>query len=588
VPDNDLYAPLLGHLSFLYGAERAAAPYKRLSQILEQFRQAHPELLAAPLRGERVTERDVVLITYGDQLREPGRPPLQTLGDMLFGPWRGIVSAVHILPFYPYSSDDGFSVIDYTAVDPDLGSWDDIARLRPHARLMFDAVVNHISAESAWFQAFLRGEPGAERRFIAMDPATDLSRVTRPRTTPLLTRFETARGPRYIWTTFSADQIDLDFRDPELLIEIVQVLLNYVGRGAELIRLDAIGYLWKEAGTRCIHLPQTHRIVKLFRSVLDLVAPHALLITETNVPHQDNISYFGDGADEAQLVYQFPLAPLVLHAFATGSARYLSEWAIGLAPPSDSTTFFNFLASHDGIGVVPATGILGPAAIAALAARAEAHGGYVSYKTNPDGSQSPYELNITLFDALSDPQDQAEPAARKIDRFVAANAIMLALPGVPGVYVHSLVGSHSYHAGVQATGRFRSINREKWDRAELERRLADPTSDAHRVFERMSALIAARRGHAAFHPNGPQRLIAGDERLFAVLRAAPDGREHVLCIQNVSDQPCDFQIEISTLPELVGAPLRDLIGGRVFDAAWQHGASVPVAPYEVLWLAAGG
>jgi len=576
---------LLDHLTFLYGPERAGACFERLRRMLDAFQQEHPDLARTPPGGERLSEQDVVLITYGDQISEPDRPPLRSLAEMLAGPWRGVVSAVHILPFYPYSSDDGFSVIDYTAVDPQLGDWGEIARLRAHARLMFDAVVNHISAESDWFQAFLRGEPGAERRFISMDPTTDLSQVTRPRTTPVLTRFETARGPRYIWTTFSADQIDLNFADPDLLLEIVQVLLEYVARGAELIRLDAIGYLWKEVGTRCIHLPQTHRVVQLFRTALDIVAPGVLLITETNVPHHDNISYFGDGANEAQLVYQFPLAPLVLDAFATGSARHLTDWANGLARPSDTTTFFNFLASHDGIGVVPATGILGPDAIATLAARAEAHGGHVSYKTNPDGSQGAYELNITLFDALSDPHDHTEPIERKIDRFVCANAIMLALQGVPGIYVHSLVGSHNYHVGVRATGRSRSINREKWDRAALERRLGDPADSASMVFAHMSRLIGLRRSQRPFHPNGPQRVIAGVDPLFVVLRSSPDGREHVLCVQNVSDQLHKLQIDHDSLPELAGRQLRDLIGGQAF-AALHAGLELTAAPYQVLWLAA--
>ncbi|HEX9372943.1 MAG TPA: alpha-amylase family glycosyl hydrolase [Roseiflexaceae bacterium] len=579
-----LFDAIRGHLAFLYGDERAGPCVERLRRALDAFGRDRPELRAAPA-AERLTEDDVVLITYGDQVREPDRPPLQTLADVLTGRLGGVVSAVHILPFYPYSSDDGFSVIDYTAVDPQLGAWEDVERLRAGYRLMFDAVINHISAESAWFGAFLRGEPGAERRFIVMDPATDLSQVTRPRTSPLLTRFETAQGPKYVWTTFSADQIDLNFGDPDLLIEIVQVLLEYVACGAALIRLDAIGYLWKEVGTRCIHLPQTHRVVQLFRAALDLVAPGVLLITETNVPHQDNISYFGDGTNEAQLVYQFPLAPLVLNAFASGSARHLSGWAAGLALPSNRTTFFNFLASHDGIGIVPATSILSQAEVAELAARAEAHGGHVSYKTNPDGSQSPYELNITLFDALSDPHDTREGDARKVDRFVAANAIMLALQGVPGVYVHSLVGSHNDHAGVRATGRFRSINREKWDRAALERRLDDPGDTAGAVFARMAALIGVRRGQRAFHPSGPQRVLAGDDALFTILRSSPDGREHILCVHNVSDQARFLDLRARDLPEIAGRPLADLVGGGALPA-WDGEMPVEIGPYQVLWLKA--
>ncbi|HEX5692288.1 MAG TPA: sugar phosphorylase [Roseiflexaceae bacterium] len=579
MPNRNPEDRILDHLTFLYGAPRAAECFTRLRRRLDLFRSQHPELHRSAAPAERLSEDDVILITYGDQLREPGPAPLQTLADVLNTTLGGVVGGVHILPFYPYSSDDGFSVIDYLAVDPELGEWDDLAPLQANYRLMFDAVINHISAQSEWFQAFLRGEPGAEARFIDIDPATDLALVTRPRTHPLLTPFETPNGTAYIWTTFSADQIDLNYANTDVLLEVVDALLLYVERGAELIRLDAIGYLWKEIGTRCIHLPQTHRVVQLIRAVLDIVAPQVLLITETNVPHQDNISYFGDGANEAQLVYQFPLAPLVLDAFAGGSARHLTEWAADLAPPSSSTAFFNFLASHDGIGVVPASGILSQEEVGALVERTKAHGGHVSYKTNPDGSQSPYELNITLFDALSDPSGD-EPQERKVDRFVAAHAIMLALQGVPGLYVHSLVGSHNYHAGVEQTGRARSINREKWQRADFEQRLSDPHGHEHAVFERMAALIRTRRSERAFHPSGRQRILALGDGAFSLLRSSPDGREHVLCIQSVLNGA--QRLVVDSLPDLRGPIARDLLGGDATVA--DDRITVELAPYQVCWL----
>ncbi|WP_245863658.1 alpha-amylase family glycosyl hydrolase, partial [Candidatus Viridilinea mediisalina] len=339
------------HLTALYGVGPGAESYARLAALLAAFALRY----VPPEPQPRLSEDAVLLITYGDQVHEPGCTPLQSLAALLDDSFQRVVSGVHILPFYPYTSDDGFSVVDYLAVDPALGSWDDLIPLRNHYRLMFDAVVNHISASSQWFQAFLQGVPGAESRFHVVDPATDLSGVTRPRTTPLLTPFETPTGTQHVWTTFSADQIDLNFANPELLLEMTAILLEYVNRGASLIRLDAIGYLWKRAGTSCIHLEETHRVVQFWRACLDAVAPHVLLITETNVPHADNISYFGDGSNEAQLVYQFPLAPLVLHAFAAGDAEPLTKWAQALAPPGPNTAFFNFLASHDGIGVVPAT-----------------------------------------------------------------------------------------------------------------------------------------------------------------------------------------------------------------------------------------
>ncbi len=568
-------------LTFLYGAERSPAVYDQLHALLAQHvRRVSPHLGPRPALAERLSQADALLITYGDQVSEPGVAPLRTLAQFLQQHLGGVISGVHILPFYPFTSDDGFSVVDYTQVDPALGDWDDLALLRQHFRLMFDLVVNHISASSAWFQGFLRDLPPYTDYFIVVDPATDLSAVTRPRALPLLTPFGTPTGTKHVWTTFSADQIDLNFANPAVLLAMIEVLLDYVAHGAEFIRLDAIGYLWKVIGTRCIHLPQTHRVVQLFRTVLDAVAPQVMLITETNVPHHDNISYFGNGDNEAQLVYQFPLAPLVLNAFASGSAEHLSRWAAGLEQQSANTTFFNFLASHDGIGVMPALGILSQAEIDELVQRSLAHGGHVSYKNNPDGSQSPYELNITFFDALSDPQ-ATEPYTIQLDRFMAAQAIMLALAGLPGIYIHSLFGSHNHHTGVAASGRYRSINRQKWQRADIAALLADPQSHAAQVLARYTRLLQARTAAAAFHPSAAQQVIAGHPALLVLLRGEPDAQ--VLCIHNVSGQTQHF--DLATVGWEGVASLEDLVSGTTLSGLDQ-GCRLELRPYQVCWLRA--
>lgn len=570
-------------LNFIYGPGVAGPVMAQLQQRLADFKQRYPGLGQPVEPGQRLTQADAMLITYGDQVREPGKPYLQSLAEVLNDRLAGVISSVHILPFYPYSSDDGFSVIDYTRVDPDLGDWEDIDRLRANFRLMFDAVINHISAQSAWFRAFLQNQPPYTAYFITEDPGTDLSSVTRPRTLPLLTRVKTPGGPKHVWTTFSADQIDLNYKNPATLLDIVDLLLLYVAHGAEFIRLDAIAYIWKEVGTSCIHLPQVHKIVQLFRGVLDEVAPGVMIITETNVPHAENVSYFGDGRHEAQLVYQFSLGPLVLHSFRTGSAEKLRAWAAGLEELPETATFFNFIASHDGIGVRPAEGILTPEEIQALADQALARGGQVSYKTNSDGSQSPYELNITLFDMLSDPNDGGETEAFQISRFMASQAILLALAGVPGIYVHSLAGSANYQEGLAKTGRARSLNREKWQRAELETRLNDPHSRAYRVFQSYVNMLRARAGQPAFHPNGSQQVLdGGSPAVFSLLRVSPDGRDRVLCLHNVSADPQPFSVDAAGL-SLPGR-LRDILTGDTFrlDSARLQ---LSLAPYEVRWLA---
>ncbi len=571
---------MLDKLVFLYGQDRGRVCHARLMQMLDEFRTRHPELSQKAVDPvERITERDVMLITYGDSLQEPGTPPLRVLHKFLNDHLAGVISAVHILPFFPYSSDDGFSVIDYKAVNPALGTWDDVVRLSRDFKLMFDAVINHVSAQNEWFEAFKAGSPAFQDFFIAVDPATDLSSVVRPRSLPLLTPVQTQRGEVHVWTTFSEDQIDLNYAHDDVLLKVVDVLLFYISQGMSFVRLDAIAYLWKRVGTSSIHLQETHTVVKLLRDILDYVAPHVSIITETNVPHAENVSYFGDGTNEAQLVYQFTLPPLTLHAFAEGDATVLSQWAAGLEKASDQTTFFNFTASHDGIGVRPAEGILSDAQIGALVERARAHGGAVSYKTNGDGTQSPYELNINYFDALSNPQGD-EPLETQVKRFIASQAILVAFVGMPGIYIHSLLGSRSWHEGVGQTGRARTINREKLQVRDVEAALNDPHSLRYQVFHAYRDLIARRIREKAFHPNASQRVLDLHPALFALLRTSTDSREQVVALHNVANR--EVPLDLRRMPVEGATRFLDLITGQIMNAD----SSITVAPYQVLWLKA--
>jgi sucrose phosphorylase len=566
---------LLAHLTFLYGADRAVPVHNRVQRLMAEYRERIPG------RVGDLTERDSILITYGDQVKAPGEKPLQTLRTFCNRYLNGVVGGIHILPFYPWTSDDGFPVKDYRQVDPALGDWDDISALQDNFRLMFDGVINHISSQSDWFQAFLKDDPRYSDYFIVVEGSPDLANVVRPRALPLLTAFQTPSGEKRVWTTFSDDQIDLNYQNPDVLLEIIDVLLMYVERGATFIRLDAIAYLWKEIGTSCIHLPQTHRIIQLLRSVMDEVAPYVHLITETNVPHQDNISYFGDGTDEAQLVYNFALPPLILHTFHTGSARVLSDWAKGLSLPSDRVTFFNFLASHDGIGLNPARGILSDEEIEALVEKAIDHSGLISYKHNPDGSQSPYEMNINYFDALSNPQGE-EPLPIQIDRFIAAQAIMLSLIGVPGIYFHSLFGSRGWHEGVELTGRNRSINRQKLNLSELEQELNDENSLRDQVFHSYARLLQARSNSSAFHAHGKQQILECGDAVFALLRISPDEDQHVLCLHNVSNQTQQFKTDLKNIAGSSADRFSNLITGQLIDNPLNR--NLILKPYQTLWI----
>ncbi len=548
----------------LYPPEQAETA---CTQIAALTAAAHP---APRYPAPYFSERTVTLITYGNTLQRSGEAPLRTLRRFLDKRLRGVIDTVHILPFYPYSSDDGFSIIDYYAVDPHLGSWDDVIPLSADYRLMFDAVINHLSAQSPWFHKFLAGDPAFQGMFLTESPDTDLGSVTRPRTTPLLTPFIKSDGQTaHVWTTFSADQVDLDYRDPQTLLRILAVLLFYVEQGAQVIRLDAIAYLWKQAGTSCIHLPQTHAVIQLIHAVLDAVAPHVTLITETNVPHDENISYFGNGSNEAQLVYNFTLPPLLLHTVIAGNAAKLTEWINSLPRPADRTAFFNFTASHDGIGLRPIEGILTAGEIQCLIESTEQRGGRVSYKANPDGSSSPYELNITYVDAVAPPD---LPEATRIASFILSQAVMLTLAGVPAVYIHSLLGSHNNIAGMQSTGQNRTINRAKLDTEIVENELDDPLSFRAQIFNAYAHLLKARIGHPAFHPQGSQQAFVFNQgRVLAIERAAPDQSERILALFNITGEAQTVQ-----LPEQRHI---DILTDEICD-----GTTVQLAPYQVRWL----
>ncbi len=561
-------ARIQAKLAQLYGSDRAAETYPKLVPLLEEA--------SIPAVSPTLSEKEVMLITYGDQISRPGEKPLVTLRQFLQAKAAPFINCVHILPFYPYSSDDGFSVIDYMAVNPALGEWADVAALRQDFQLMFDAVFNHISAKSAWFAAFLRDEAPYTDYFTVLPPDTDVSQVVRPRTTPVLTPFATPSGTKYVWTTFSDDQIDLNFANPDVLVELIKVLLFYVEQGATFIRLDAIAFIWKTIGTDCIHLPEAHLIIQFMRDVLDVVAPHVVLITETNVPHAENISYFGNGSNEAQLVYNFALPPLILHTLHTGNTSKLTQWAASLERISDTTTYFNFTASHDGIGVRPVTGILSQSEIEALVERTLAHGGRVSYRALPDGSKSPYELNITYFDAITAPEITTTQPEIAVRRFIVSQAIMLAIVGMPGIYFHSLVGSRNFQEGVAQTGHNRTINREKLDADALIAELDTDKSLRQQVYHHYTHLLNIRTAQPAFHALGKQQIHDLHPGIFAVERIAPDNNQRILALHNVTDTA--ITLDMSQFH--TDNQCHDLLTEMVYSSP----SVFTLAPYQIAWL----
>ncbi|CAM7671976.1 sugar phosphorylase [Leclercia adecarboxylata] len=561
--ENNVNAKIKSLINFVYGESFSEA---HLKVLLEKIDNA-----GSVITGKRKAgwdEKDIVLITYADQFSAPGEKALPVF-TRFYNEWLSrSFSHVHLLPFYPWSSDDGFSVIDYHEVAPETGSWRDVAELKKSASLMFDFVCNHMSAKSKWFENYINQTPGYEDFFISVDPETDLSAVTRPRALPLLTPFTLHDGSvRHLWTTFSEDQIDLNFASPEVLIAMVDVLLHYLMEGARYIRLDAVGFMWKIPGTNCIHLEQTHRLIQLFRAITDRVAPGTVLITETNVPHKDNISYFGDGENEAQMVYQFSLPPLVLHAVHCQDVRALCQWASSLKLPSMKTTWFNFLASHDGIGLNPLRGILPESEILSLVEKLQQEGALVNWKNNPDGTRSPYEINVTYLDALSAKESEDN---ERIARFILAHAVLLSFPGVPAVYIQSILGSRNDYDGVERLGYNRAINRKKYRAGEIDAELEDNKSLRHSIYHRLTQLIAVRRIEKAFHPDSQTIFETSGAHVFKIIRTADNG-ERINALFNFSNHQQNIHSDIETG--------RELIAGEDIRST-----TLSLNPWQVMWI----
>jgi sucrose phosphorylase len=525
-----------------------------------------------------LSQKDIILITYGDQVSRNAEPTLETLKEFMDNHLKGVINSVHILPFYPYSSDDGFSVVNYSAVDPHMGSWREVESLSHDYRIMVDGVINHISQFSDWFKSFLSGDEYFKDFFVEVDPSLDLSKVVRPRASPLLHEYTDDKGKIHnIWTTFSKDQVDLNYKSYKVLRSVLDAMFYYIEKGAALIRLDAIAFIWKELGTPCVHLPQTHELIQLMREVLHEVAPEVIIITETNVPHHENISYFGSGDDEAQMVYNFALPPLILNSIVQNNTKKLTSWAKTLELPSDKVCFFNFAASHDGIGLRPVKGILSDEETSDLVYAVKYHGGLVSYRAEEDGSKTPYELNCSYMDALSHPDEEQY---LKVKRMLVAQATILAMPGVPGVYFHSLVGSRNYHDGVKHTGVNRTINREKYNIDWLENELSTLGSLAKTIFDSYKRMISIRTNEEAFNPFGEFKFLDLNDKIFAIEQFCKEKENRILSLNNFSNEEVSI-----TLPEEINLPLCDLLNSNFCDKENEKNErTITLEPYQIMWL----
>ncbi|WP_205597697.1 sugar phosphorylase [Paraferrimonas sp. SM1919] len=521
-------------------------------------------------------ENDVFLITYGDSINHPHKPSLQCL-EQFMHKYVDHFTGVHILPFYPYSSDDGFAVIDYTSVNESLGNWNHISRFAQAYRLMADLVINHGSSRSIWFEQFCNGvEPGSYM-FYQGNPADDLSKVVRPRTSPLLRKVDTLNGEKHLWCTFSHDQIDFNFEDPRVFVQFIKIIAFYLEKGIRIFRLDAVAFLWKEVGTDCLNLPQTHQLIKVIRLLIEQVAPNAIIISETNLPNEQNLSYFGN-SNEAHSIYNFSLPPLLLHTLTTGNSQALTRWLMALPPCVAGNCYLNFIASHDGIGLRPVEGLLSAQQIQNLVQHALDCNGQVSFRKVDQQQQKPYELNIALFDAMSRMQSQSKDSLQ-ISRFIAAHVVMLSIEGIPAFYLHSLLATQNDINRFENSGHKRHINRRRYLVDEIESALGDKNNHQHKVFTELNQIIKIRQQQKAFHPNATQFTLQLGSKFIGLWRQSLDKKQSIFCVINISCETALFSL--AELNLIDGQNWYDLLG---HDIGQDPFSELRVEPYQCLWI----
>ena len=563
------------HLEFIYRGTEVDKTDRLAAELIQLMRLEKIK----PIKNRYINhwdEKDSILICYGDSVLDPDQKPLASLKSFLDTYTKDMIDGVHILPFYPFTTDDGFSVLDYSTVNPSLGDWDDIVAIADNYSLMSDLVINHCSARSLWFDNFKKNRDPGRNFFFTASPEDDLSAVVRPRTNDLLREVETAEGTQHVWCTFSHDQVDLNFKNPEVLKQFVSIIRQYLDNGVRIFRLDAVAFLWKEIGTNCLNLEQTHEVVRLLRSLIEQARPDAIIITETNIPNRENLAYFGN-ANEAHCIYNFSLPPLLVNTLVTGSCDHLKQWMMSMPPARNGTAYFNFIASHDGIGLRPAEGLLDEQEIDSLVSTMQQFGGLISWRNVDNGKRKPYEINISLFDALQGTKDGADENG--LQRFLCAHAIMLALEGIPGIYIHSLVGTRNDYQRAENSGHNRAINRHQWDYKALQSELNDESSTHHLVYNRLKSLFNIRCNQSAFHPNATQFTLHLGSQLFGFWRQSMDREQSIFCVSNISNQL--QPLEMSDLNLIDTEHWFDLISGETYD---EKHHIIELAPYQTVWI----
>jgi len=538
----------------------------QIIQIIKKFNQNNSK------KKLTISEKTSLVICYGDNINSNQKSSIQVFQNFFKKNLKKYFNAIHFLPFYPSSSDSGFAVKDHYKIEKRIGNWSDIKKISKSNHVMADIVINHSSARGLWFKNFLKKKRPGKDYFLTVNSKFNTSKVVRPRDHKLLKKIDIFRKSDYLWRTFSADQIDLDFKNPSVLLRFIKIMVHLVSNGVTIFRLDAIAYLWKKNGTNCINLKQTHEIVKLLRLISNLLNVETIIITETNLPEKENLSYFGKN-DEANWIYNFSLPPLLIHAFLFENSSYLNRWSKKLPNAKFQNSYLNFIASHDGIGMRPTEGILNQRSLNNFLKRLKKNGSKFSYRKIQNKSKKVYEANITVFDALK--KSDTDPNGKFfLERYIAAHAIMISFEGVPAIYFNSLFGKSNDEAKYVITGNNRDINRYKWSYENITKKLNNKNSKQSIFYQNLGKLLEIKRKQKAFHPNAKRLNINLGSKLFCFKRISLDKKQIIISITNCSsvDQYPKLNKKYSEWKNIINPKINTL------------NKSFKLKPFETMWL----
>ncbi len=539
----------------------------QIIQIIKKFNQNNSK------KKLTISEKTSLVICYGDNVNSNQKSSIQVFQNFFKKNLKKYFDAIHFLPFYPSSSDSGFAVKDHYKIEKRIGSWSDIKKISKSSHVMADIVINHSSARGLWFKNFLKKKRPGKDYFLTVNSKFNTSKVVRPRDHKLLKKIDIFGKSDFLWRTFSADQIDLDFKNPSVLLRFIKIMVHLVSNGVTIFRLDAIAYLWKKNGTNCINLKQTHEIVKLLRLISNLLNVETIIITETNLPEKENLSYFGKN-DEANWIYNFSLPPLLIHAFLFENSSYLNKWSKKLPNAKFQNSYLNFIASHDGIGMRPTEGILNKRSLSNFLKRLKKNGSKFSYRKIQNKSKKVYEANITVFDALK--KSDADPNGKFfLERYIAAHAIMISFEGVPAIYFNSLFGKSNDEAKYVITGNNRDINRYKWNYENITKNLKDKNSKQSIFYQNLGKLLEIKRKQKAFHPNAKRLNINLGSKIFCYERISLDKKQTIICITNLSTKLQYIKINKNLIK------YRDLLGRKTF---FTLDKKIKLDPCQTIWL----